>query len=249
MDELKNKVDLKQIFMNLQKQMISKLLTNKEVISHPGTQGDSTELNWKEMLRTYLPKRYAVDKAFVLDNRGTLSHQLDLVIYDHQYSPFLFKQDNAIYIPAESVYAVFEVKPTVNKDVIKYAGEKAESVRKLKRTSTKIPHAGGTYTAKKPFKIVAGILSLDSDWKPPLGACFKRVLGSLKEKQRIDLGCSLQCGGFETKYNRHYVQIEKSGCNDALIFFFVRLLARLQKLGTVPAMDISEYGKVFKQGL
>jgi hypothetical protein len=227
--------------------MISKLQTSKKIIGHPTIKGDATELNWIEMLRTYLPKRYAVDKAFVLDHQGTLSEQIDLVIYDHQYSPFLFNQDNAIYIPSESVYAVFEIKQSINKDVIEYTGKKTESVRKLQRTSASIPHAGGRFAPKKPFKIVAGILSLGCDWKPPLGDGLERVLNGLKEKQRIDLGCALQCGGFEVKYKRHYIEIEKSECNDALIFFFLKLLDRLQKLGTVPAMDVSRYGKVFEE--
>ncbi len=240
-------MDLKKIFMNLQKQMISRLSANSKIINHPTAKGDASELNWIEMLNTYLPKRYKVDKAFVLDHEGTLSEQIDLVIYDHQYSPFLFNQDNALYIPSESVYAVFEIKQNINKDVIEYAGKKAESVRKLKRTSTSIRHAGGKFAPKKPFKILAGILSLGCDWKPPFSDGLKRVLNDLKEKQRIDLGCSLRSGGFEVKYSRRYVNFESSKCDDALIFFFLRLLDRLQKLGTVPAMDISKYGKVLER--
>jgi hypothetical protein len=195
------------------------------------------------MLNTYLPKRYRVDKALVLDSNGTLSQQIDLVIYDHQYSPFLFHQDDAIYIPSESVYAVFEVKQNVDKNTIEYAGQKAESVRTLERTTVPIPHAGGLYEAKKPFKILAGILSLGSNWQPPLGDSLKTVLSKLDENKRLDLGCALRCGGFEAKYGTS-VNLQKSESGDALIFFFIRLLHRLQQLGTIPAIDISKYGKV-----
>lgn len=45
---------------------------------------------------------------------------------------FIFKQDDFMYIPAESVYAVFEVKQDV-KGHIEYASQKVESVRKLKK--------------------------------------------------------------------------------------------------------------------
>jgi hypothetical protein len=242
-----NKIDLKKIFMNLQRQMISRLSANSKIINHPTAKGDASELNWIKMLNTYLPKRYKVDKAFVLDHEGILSEQIDLVIYDHQYSPFLFYQDNALYIPSESVYAVFEIKQNINKDVIEYAGKKAESVRKLKRTSASIPHAGGRFAPKKPFKILAGVLSLGCDWKPPFGDGLEHVLNGLKEKQRIDLGCCLRSGGFEAKYNGRYIKLEKSEYNDALIFFFLRLLDRLQKLATVPAMDISKYGKALEK--
>lgn len=239
------KVNLENIFMNLQKQMIAKLSADKEIIIHPGTKGDASELNWLKMLDTYLPKRYKVDRAFILDSEGDLSEQIDIVIYDRHYSPFLFHQDNAIYIPSESVYAVFEVKQSINKEVIEYAGGKAGSARRLKRTSVPIPHAGGEYEPKEPFEILAGILALGSDWKPPLGNSFKKVLIGLDKFKRINLGCVLQSGGFEIEYEKK-IRITKSENNEALIFFFMKFLERLQKLGTIPAMDISKYGKVLK---
>lgn len=93
----------------------------------------------------YLPKRYAVDSAIVIDSNGRTSDQLDVVIYDPQYTPTLLDQYDHKYVPAEAVYAVMEVKPTVNKGYLDYAGKKAASVRRLKRTSIPIPHAGGTY--------------------------------------------------------------------------------------------------------
>ena len=143
-----NKIDLREIFLNLQSQMITKLSSNREIIKHPGTKGDASELNWIQMLNDYLPQRYKVDKAFILDSTGNLSDQIDIVIYDQQYSPFLFHQDDAKFIPAESVYAVFEVKQSIYKKYIEYSGKKIASVRSLKRTSIPIPHAGGKYEPK-----------------------------------------------------------------------------------------------------
>jgi hypothetical protein len=239
-----NRVDLRKIFINLQEQMATKLSANRKLILHPGTKGDASELNWIKMLDTYLPKRYKVDKAFVLDSDGNLSDQIDLVIYDRQYSPFLFNQDGALYIPAESVYAVFEVKQTLNKEMMLYAGEKIGSVRKLKRTTAPIYHAGGVYKPKKHFAILGGILTLVSDWTPPFDASFRAALKHLDSLQRINLGCALQEGGFEVNYSKKII-VNKSDCYDSLIFFFLRLLASLQQRGTVPAIDISQYGKVF----
>ena len=107
-------VNLRQVFLRLQEQMIAGLSTNREVIQHPGTKGAATELHWLKMLNDYLPKRYQADSAVVLDSKGRISDQIDVVIYDRQYSPFLFNQDNALYIPAESVYAAFEVRQSVS---------------------------------------------------------------------------------------------------------------------------------------
>lgn len=177
-----NKIDIKSLFLSLQEQMTTKLSTNREMILHPGTKGDASELNWIKWFEDYLPKRYNVNKAFVIDCEGNISEQIDVVIYDRQYSPFIFNQDSVFYIPAESVYAIFEVKQELNKQYIEYAGEKAASVRRLKRTSAVIPHAGGQYSPKVPFTIIAGILTLSSSWNPPLGESLEESLQSLFRK-------------------------------------------------------------------
>jgi hypothetical protein len=138
-------VSLRNLFLDLQAQMIATLTTNRKAITHPSTKGDAAEVHWLKMLEDYLPARYWATKAFVLDSNGDLSQQIDIVIYDRQYSPFLFNQDQVRYVPAESVYAIFEVKQTLNLANLRYAAEKAQSVRRLYRTSAVIPHAGGKY--------------------------------------------------------------------------------------------------------
>ena len=234
-----HKIELKDIFHNLQVQMLSKLSTDKTIIKHPTTKGDSSELNWMAMLNSYLPKRYKVDKAFVLDSEGTISDQIDIVIYDNQYSPFLFNQDNAIYIPAESVYAVFEVKPTIDKENYIYAGEKIKSVRLLKRTSTTIVHAGGLYEPKSPFNIIGGLLAIDCSWKKQISDKLIDLNNDIEETKKLNIGCALQ--DFSFYFKKDTVDISES--NNALIYFFLHLLGELQKLGTAPALNIYEYGK------
>ena len=86
------------------------------------------------------------------------------------------------FIPAEAVYAVFEVKPQINKDTLKYAAEKAKSVRALKRTSISIRHAGGEFPAKPTFKIISGIISDRVDWRNGLkNNAFSEALKSHKK--------------------------------------------------------------------
>lgn len=240
-----NKIDLKSLFYGLQTQMAAKLSTNRSVIGHPGAKGDASELNWIQWLKDYLPKRYCVDKAFIIDCQNNISDQIDVVIYDQQYTPFAFNQDSVIYVPAESVYAIFEVKQELNKEYIEYAGEKAESVRLLKRTSVAIPYAGGCYPPKPHNKILAGILTLFSSWKEPLGESFKEHLSNLGDLKRIDIGCVLESGSFKVDYddndNDNNIIIERSTKEEAFIYFFLKLLTELQKMATIPAMDIESY--------
>ena len=241
----KSKVNLREIFLGLQKQMIEKLKSSQSNIHHPTTKGNVSEVSWLNMLNEYLPNRYAVKNAFVIDSRGELSEQIDIVLFDRQYSPFLFNQDGAIYVPAESVYAVFEVKPSLNKETIEYAGGKASSVRRLFRTSAAIPYAGGVYPPKQLHEIMAGILTLDCDWNPPFDDTFRNTVNALPYVERIELGCALLKGGFQIKYLDHagHKVITTGSSEVALIYFFLNLMQRLQEVGTVPAIDIVEYFK------
>lgn len=240
-----SEINLKKIFYGLQKQMIDKLSLNREIISHPTTKGDASELNWIEWLRAYLPKRYCVDKAIIIDSNNKFSDQIDVVIYDQQYSPFIFNQDNVIYIPAESVYAVFEVKQELNKEYMEYAGAKVKSVRLLNRTSATIYHAGGKIDKpKEPFEIIGGVLTLVCNWQDCFGKPFLDILNSFDNYQRIDIGCALSSGSFSIDYSTNSLSIEKSTKEEALIYFFLKLLIRLQQLGTVTALDISSYARV-----
>lgn len=238
-----SRVDLREVFLGLQGQLEQQLTTNRAVLQHPGTKGDAAELDWVGMLEKYLPSRYQVAKAFVMDADGMLSEQLDVVVFDRQYCPFLFNQSGARFVPAESVYAVFEVKQEMGKGEVEYAGHKVATVRSLRRTSSAIPHAGGIYAPKEPFAPIGGILCLESSWTPPFGASFQEALRGLESDERLDIGCALRHGGFEVRYDGHEPFISESTPDRSLIFFFLRLLQRLQALGTVPAIDWTDYGR------
>jgi hypothetical protein len=237
---------LRDLFLEQQTVLETTLRRNRKVIKHPGTLGDASELDWIGMLREYLPARYQVDKAIVLDADGNFSDAIDVVVYDRQYCPLLFRHNNALYLPAESVYAVFEVKQSLNKEMVAYASDKAASVRRLRRTSVPIQHAGGTHAPKEPFGILGGILCLESDWQPALGVPLDAALCEPGPDGHLDFGCVLCHGSFEVVYPQEGVpQIDKSERETALIFFCLRLLQRLQQLGTVTALDVREYGKGF----
>jgi len=245
MSQSENKVDLKNLFDGLQSQMLSRLTTISENVEHPTTQGDGTELNWIEMLKNYLPKRYKVDKAFVLDHEGNLSDQIDIVIYDQHYSPFLFNESGILYVPAESVYAVIEVKPILNKENLEYAGKKAASVRKLTRTSGIIIDKGGMRRPRELFPILGGVVSSSIEWEPPFGDSFTKIITNFSNEEKIELGCGLDSGAFRVYYDSK-PKIEISGKETALIFFFISLVSKLQLLGTASAIEFDAYEQAIK---
>jgi hypothetical protein len=237
---------LRERFLLLQESLASRLKMDRS-IHHEGEKGMASEEGWRRMLADYLPMRYRVAKAFVIDSRGAQSQQLDLVLHDRQFSPFLFNQNDALYIPAESVYAVFEVKQRLDKGTLREAAKKAASVRKLHRTSAPIPWAGGEAEPRPPIPILAGLLCFGSRWSPPFGDPLRTALADLSGLERLDLVCALTHGSFEVKYpGGSAPELDLSAPDAALIFFFLRLLERLQAVATVPAMEIREYARALE---
>ncbi len=234
-------VDIKELFKDLQNEMLASFKTNKNISHHP-TNGAANETLWINWAKKYLAKRYTADSAFIIDYKGNQSEQQDLVIYDCQYTPFILNKGGCKYITAESVYAVFELKPTLNKENIEYARSKIQSVRKLIRTSADIYHAGGKYCPKESHHIIGGIITHDVVWKDGLGKTFKKhINSSLYTESRIDIGISLSDGAFKINYDETNPIISVSNSENSLITFFFDLCDMLQKCGTVPAIDIQKY--------
>ena len=217
-----------------------RLATVRETLAHPGTKGDASEHVWLELLQKYLPKRYQAEKAHVVDSKGIFSEQIDVVVFDRQYSPFIFNFEETLVIPAESVYAVFEAKQTINAQLVKYASEKVASVRRLYRTSLPIPHAGGTYPPKPLPHLLGGLLTFESEWSPPLGEPLLEALQKADVHERLDLGCVAAHGTFGC---------DESGCfvlkpqGKPATAFLLELIARLQNSATVPMIDVRAYAE------
>lgn len=237
-------IDLAEMFCSIQEGLLAKQNLVRTAIKHSGSKGDASEVNWIQLLRDYLPKRYCIEKAFLVDSKGVLSQQQDIVIFDQQYSPFLLNVSNAFYVPAESVYAVIEAKQELNRSHVIYAAEKAASVRGLHRTSVPIQSASGVLSAKPPFRIPAGIVTVSSEWKDPFGEPLTKVLTetAASEERQIDFGCVLDAGGFSVAYDASGTPtITQSDPSLAVMHFLLNLFKTLQFLGTVPAIDVGEY--------
>jgi hypothetical protein len=218
-----------------------KLEIVRKSLGHPVTKGDASETVWLELLQTYLPRRYQAATAHVVDSKGVFSDQIDVVVFDRQYSPFIFSYQGQTIIPAESVYAVFEAKQSINADQVSYAQKKVASVRRLHRTSLPIPHAGGTYAPKALTPILGGILTFESDWRPAFGKPMDAALTADRGDGRLELGCVAAHGYFSLNGKSGAYDIFPGG-KPATAFLF-KLISQLQFSGTVPMIDVQAYAQ------
>lgn len=248
-------IDLKKAFLDRQKLLSAELEIPLQFTSHPTTIGDASEANWGRMLRSFLPGRYEVGPIFALDARGNQSQQVDLAVYDRQYSPLWFQSGSSRFVPVESVYAVFEVKQNIDLQNLRYAADKIASVRRLSRTSAKIVDIYGTQNGPDPATrpILGGILALRSDWTGGLQGETGRIHAtSFSGAEWLDFGLALDDAAFDRipdDANTDVLTpgIEYSVAGTQLIFFVMRLFRRLQAIGSAMAVDLEIYERVLEK--
>ena len=80
------------------------------------------------------------------------------------------------------------------------------------------------------------------------GKSLQDGLDNLAKYERIDLGCGLEHGAFELPEDaRTASDLVIAVADVGLAFFAMRLLARLQQMGSAPAMNIDAYTSVLSQ--
>ena len=228
------------VFTSIHTAFLHELESHKITHTHDGMMGEATEESWINLLRKYLPNRYGVESAKIVDSKGHVSEQIDVVIFDPQYTPALYG-DKIRYLPRESVYAVFEVKQNITKDSMEYAGNKVASVRDLACTSAAITsHSGDEpLKGKKPFEVLGVLLATEADWSDGLGEIFHKHLPQMDDIM-LDFVFTAKHG----VYVKNEPNVLKGDAN--LIQGLFKFLSTLNSLGTVPSIDWTEYDKVFE---
>lgn len=239
--------DLHRAFINKQTALKASFLAIRDVTSHGTTRGDVSEGDWTGLMRDFLPTRYEVGPIFAVDHHGDMSEQIDVAVYDKHYSPQWFGGANNVrFVPIESVYAVFEVKPELNAKYTKAAIKKVASVRKLERTSAHVVHKGGKYRPNEIAlsPIIGGILTTRNGWTSPLAKLDKHQPGP-DDPGFLNIGVALDdfCFDYTPTLTGTSVTTERTTSlhGQQLIHFAIRLFRQLQAIGTVPAVDMEKY--------
>jgi hypothetical protein len=103
-------------------------------IKHPGESGRARENILRQYIRELVPESLGIDTGFVIDARGAISKQIDIVIYRTDYYP-IFHIGGIKHFLVEGVIAVIENKAGITSVTeLQEAFDNISSVKTLDRT-------------------------------------------------------------------------------------------------------------------
>jgi hypothetical protein len=168
-------------YKKLEESIVSQLFLS--VSNHQLTAGISREKIWKSLFEQIIPKKFVIDQGiFIIDSNGEISREVDLAVFDEQYTPYIFNYGHIRFIPIEAVAVVIQCK---SKSVGNSLKDWVSSIDKLKTNTQSIvriastvldnkiknPEGGNqtkTQTATRPIKILCHL----SGWNNQYSALF-----------------------------------------------------------------------------
>lgn len=101
------------------------------VVPHNAVKGHEAENLVRRFLNDHIPKRFAVGSGFILDLKGQVSPQTDVIVYDAFNCPIYRASDDAAIFPSNNVAVVVEVKSNLTKETLTDAWSKIETIKSL----------------------------------------------------------------------------------------------------------------------
>jgi len=109
--------DFKNNYVNVSRQVF---INSNGELYHPSEFGVYREKIVSNFLEPVLPSRLSVGSGFIITNKGRISTQCDVIVYDRFNTPKI--ENNGIrFFPVETVVGIIEVKSILNKNNLKEA--------------------------------------------------------------------------------------------------------------------------------
>jgi len=102
---------------------------------HTVSKGQRRENAFRDLLRRYLPTRCSLGAGEVAEPSGTMSRQVDVLVYDGLDQEPLVDDPGSLVLAAESVYAAIEIKPLLDGSHLDRGADIVRSVKVLPRTA------------------------------------------------------------------------------------------------------------------
>ncbi|GIP64006.1 hypothetical protein J32TS6_25610 [Virgibacillus pantothenticus] len=186
--------NLNEYYQRLSKTISSQL--QLETPNHHVTSGTSRELIWLELFERLVPKKFKLARSvFIIDSDGHISAEVDIAIYDEQYTPYVFNYGEMQFIPIEAVAAAVQSKSrSMDQSILDNVTAWVETLRCLKpRTNSHIRTLKTqnddslSQTATRPIFILCTMHSLkNTKFLPDIKRTFDFIL-HLNEKDELNL--------------------------------------------------------------
>ena len=181
----------------------SKMVEEIELASiHDTITGNYREEMWMNFFRSIIPKKYCLAQGvMIIDSYGRVSKEVDIAVYDEQYTPYVFQYNTLKFIPIEAVSVVIECKSTsLNKaKLVSWANSISKletNQRGLARFAQGYTSGMGSSTQKRtqPVKILVTMHNITEkndrkNLKYDLNNLFDLIVAksSLKEGQKFNI--------------------------------------------------------------
>ena len=130
-------------------------------MQHHGILGTVREAVVRDFLRPHLPRVFEITSGEVIDSRGSVSPQQDVIIADSSL-PFIdVGAPGYARLLAESVVATVEVKSDLDKGELMRALRNIESVKGLHRQGTQTYHKGNALIQMEARPILSYVFAFD----------------------------------------------------------------------------------------
>lgn len=130
---------------------------------HGGLTGNYREEMWMRLFRSIIPLKYSMAQGvMIIDSDGNVSNEVDIAVFDEQYTPYVFQYNTLRFIPIEAVALVIECKSS--KLPVSKLKDWSESIDKLKTKSSGVARIVSGYASglknqaqkkTRPIKILA----------------------------------------------------------------------------------------------
>lgn len=107
--------NIKENYQSLEQSIVRQL--SIKVDNHHLTAGHNREKIWLDLFRQIIPMKFAIRQGvFLIDSQGRVSKEVDIAVFDEQYTPYIFNYGNIHFIPIEAVAVVIQCKSKTIKE-------------------------------------------------------------------------------------------------------------------------------------
>lgn len=193
MDNRKIIDQIKDNYAHMEKGIVNQLYFEVE---HGATIGHYREKIWGEMFKRIVPKKFVVEQSvFLIDSESQVSKEVDLVIFDEMYTPYIFRYYDLKFIPLEAVAVVVECKSTsMDKGELK---NWAESISRLKTSSAQKSFARlanqiaykpvEAQQATRPLRVLCCMNEREKNLLAEEEKLFDVVIRAIEEEERLEI--------------------------------------------------------------